>query len=203
MKFLQWTASFFVHKHTLNIISLNCLQPLGQLIPENLIVIRVARSHGRHFWTNNYNHSLYCTQMFGLINIQHAILSLLMSNFISVCFVLNIFVTVLRRHCCDRGYIVSHASLRTWTEDVTHSMSITPDCAKSHICWWAGEKAAVIIPWLCDLPTGGEMLQRDSSSADGSKNLLSPWIPCNYKSIKLKCFYLTHFEFVRKSSGSE
>lgn len=141
--------------------------------------------------------------MFGLINIQLAILSLPMFNFVSVCFVLNIFVTLFRRHCCDKEYIVSHASLRTWIEEVTHSMSITPDCAKSHICWWAGENAAVIIPWLCDLPTGGEMLQRDSSSTDGSKNLLSPWIPCNYKSMGWRCFYLTHFEFVRKSSGSE
>lgn len=186
--------------HTLNIISVNCLQPLRQL-SENLVVMGVA-------WimvgiSEQYNHLLYCTQKFGLTNIQHAILSLLMSNFVSVCFVLNIFVTLLRRHCCDRGYIVSHASLRTWTEDVTHSMSITPDCAKSHICWWAGEKAAVITPWLCDVPTGGEMLQRDSSSADGSKNLLSPWIPCDYKSMRWRCFYLTHFEFVRKSSGSE
>ena len=114
-----------------------------------------------------------------------------------VCFFSNIFVTLLRRHCCDRGYIVSQAFLRTWVEDVKHSMSITPDCAKSHICWWAGEKAAVIKPWLCEVPTGGETLQRDSSSADGSKNLLSPWIPCNYKSIRW-CFYLTHLWICKK-----
>lgn len=115
-------------------------------------------------------------------NIQHAIRSLLRSNFISLCFFLSIFVTPFRRHCCERRYILSHASFKSWMEDVTQSISIAPDCANSDICWWAGEKAAVIIPWFCDLPSRGRMLQRDSSSTVGSMNFLSPWTPWNYKS---------------------